>query len=78
VAKKKEPVYCCRWCGRDTTARGGVCPRCFRADPYGAREESKGRRSRHVTEAKSPFDDVAERDDLPPDPYHGDTIRDDI
>lgn len=74
--------HCCDVCGRDTTSASHVCYRCVARDRNGYRGTAEKGRTRFVTQAQSPIDDV---DDDPTDPldhtyndYHGGSIRDDI
>jgi hypothetical protein len=79
MPRKKGELCCCVNCGRDTTSVDRICMKC-----KGVRgrcgKEMQGRKARHITEAKSPFDEVGEvwynRD--PNEDYHGGSIRDDI
>lgn len=66
-------LVCCVFCGRDTRAKDGKCPRCCRG--LADQTEQLGRRQRAVTESYSPADEV---EDEPYSDYHGETTRDDI
>jgi hypothetical protein len=76
VARVK-PLYCCNLCGRDTSARGGICARCL-GGRFAPGDEGKGRKSRLVTNSMSPHDDTPDDDPTPTSTYHGETTRDDI
>lgn len=75
---KRNPVVCCSMCGRDTSARGGVCVRCL-GGKAGAlcKDDMRGRKGRRVTENLDAIDDAPAPHDSQ-SLYHGETPRDDI
>jgi len=67
-----KEIFCCRYCGRDTTSKTQVCVTC-RGENRGGNEEMRGRHVINGNFEGSPLDE-ADRDDN----YHGTTFRDDI
>lgn len=76
---KKSELVCCNLCGRDTSARDGICSRC--RSPFFDHSEEIGRRRRTVTESDSPLDQFNEENKFHKtsfEDYHGESVRDDI
>lgn len=71
----KTGLQSCETCGRDTTAR--ICGQCTgRANSRA--NESKGRKSLSSQQAAHLGNLDDDDETFEPDPYHGDTLRDDI
>ena len=74
---RKRSLRNCVLCGRDTSARDGICAHCIGGQhrKHAPREEERGRRRRTVS-----LDAIDEGRDqeVRHNKYHGDTTRDDI
>jgi len=76
MAKRKGELVCCVFCGRDTASADSVCNRCRSGTADLNRSEEIGRHPLKPWSelAADPFNEP----DEPRDPYHGDSVRDDL
>jgi hypothetical protein len=75
-----EPT-CCKFCGKDTKARSGICGRCQSIPRFRPCDESQGRKSRSAQllgGMPDMHEETEPEEDTCASRFHGDSMRDDL